>query len=65
MQGQQDSPWQGKSWHGAAPFRKVHPCSSPGLVLWHQEPNFQELLAAWESLGCLHVEPFKEFVLPS
>lgn len=39
MQGQQDSPWQGKSWHGAAPFRKVHPCSSPGLVLWHQEPT--------------------------
>lgn len=27
--------------------------------------NFQELLAAWESLGCLHVQPFKEFVLPS
>lgn len=27
--------------------------------------NFQELLAAWESLSCLHVQPFKEFVLPS
>lgn len=48
------SPWQGKSWRWVTPFRNAHPRSSPGLAL-ALGANFQELLAAWESLGRLHV----------
>ena len=33
------SPRRGKSWHRVTAFRKAHPCSSPGLALWHWEPT--------------------------
>lgn len=50
---------QGGSFQEGSPVQLSKTCSlAPGA-------NFQELLAAWESLGCLHVQPFKEFVLPS
>lgn len=50
---------QGSSFQEGSPVQLSKTCSlAPGA-------NFQECLAAWESLSCLHVQPFKEFVLPS